>query len=467
MAWAKRIIICLGLLLITHAARARDIDTFTDSQGTLHITNIGSTKSKSAANPPNTPAPIHPGNIPGKVPVSPSVKALVPEAQAPAPKPEAAPAVPIPAAPKRGSRVTHTEGLRVMQVADRSRGQDEPGLAARPPRASFERVSWSPPQPVKPVPNGKITVYRDHHGVVHITNVVQEGKEPASPVTPAPVVQTLPSRVVLPAVQRVSCPELGPEAANYLEAKLRGHTPALAGKTIQRYKDHRDVWHIRNEPSPDLQLPQAQVAASTGQITVPASALGPPVTPTPAAMAWGPGFVRGAADQKVVARRDRRGILHIVTCASPGEMPDQGSPLYFLGKVSPVLQACIVEASQRYRLPISLVLALIRKESNFSHQAVSPKGAMGLMQLMPGTAASLGVRDPFDPQENILAGCRYFRSLLDYFQGNVPLALAGYNAGSHRVISAGFQVPAIKETQEFVTQVMGLYCLLEKQSDSL
>ena len=78
-----------------------------------------------------------------------------------------------------------------------------------------------------------------------------------------------------------------------------------------------------------------------------------------------------------------------------------------------------------------------------------------------------GVRDPFDPRENIQAGCRYFRSLLDSFQGNVPLALAGYNAGSHRVISAGFQVPAIKETQEFVTQVMGLYYLLEKQSDSL
>ena len=79
---------------------------------------------------------------------------------------------------------------------------------------------------------------------------------------------------------------------------------------------------------------------------------------------------------------------------------------------------------------------------------------------MPGTAASLEVRDAFDPRENILAGCRYFRWLVDYFQGNVPLALAGYNAGYNRVISAGCQVPAIKETQEFVTQVMGLYCLL-------
>ena len=90
-------------------------------------------------------------------------------------------------------------------------------------------------------------------------------------------------------------------------------------------------------------------------------------------------------------------------------MPDQNSPVNFLGRVSPALQSCIIEAAQLYRLPIPLILALIRQESNFAHQAVSPKGAMGLMQLMPGTAASLGVRDPFDPRENILAGCRYFR----------------------------------------------------------
>ena len=122
----------------------------------------------------------------------------------------------------------------------------------------------------------------------------------------------------------------------------------------------------------------------------------------------------------------------------------------------------IVEAAHMYRLPVPLILALIRNESNFAAQAVSPKGAMGLMQLMPDTAQLLGVQDPFSPRENIQAGCRYFRYLLDYFQGSVPLALAAYNAGSHRVISAGYQVPKIKETQGFVTQVMGLYYLLDK-----
>ena len=187
-------------------------------------------------------------------------------------------------------------------------------------------------------------------------------------------------------------------------------------------------------------------------------------------MAWGPGLVKpppGASAPTVVARRDQRGVLHIFSRGSGEFLSDQESPGHFLGRVSPALQSCIIEAAQLYQLPIPLILAIIRKESNFAHQAVSPKGAMGLMQLMPGTAASLGVRDPFDPRENILAGCRYFRFLLNYFKGNLPLALAGYNAGYQRVISAGFQVPAIKETQEFVTQVMGLYYLLEKHAANL
>jgi soluble lytic murein transglycosylase-like protein len=115
------------------------------------------------------------------------------------------------------------------------------------------------------------------------------------------------------------------------------------------------------------------------------------------------------------------------------------------------------EASLLYGLPVSLIQALIKVESNFVPWAVSPKGAMGLMQLMPGTAAFLGVRDAFDPRENILGGCRYLRLLLDYFGGSLPLALAAYNAGHERVVSCGYQIPPIKETQNFVTQVLGRY----------
>jgi len=82
---------------------------------------------------------------------------------------------------------------------------------------------------------------------------------------------------------------------------------------------------------------------------------------------------------------------------------------------------------------------------------------MGLMQLMPGTASDLGVRDPYCPRENVLAGCRYFRYLLDTFNQSLPLALAAYNAGAHRVVNAGYRVPGIKETQEFVTDVLENY----------
>ena len=359
-----------------------------------------------------------------------------------------------------------------MPLANRTGKKARPGAAAETPAAHLQRVSWSPPQPVMPSSEGKIVIRRDRQGVIHITNVELDEVPLIAPATPTPAVQkqARPPAAILPAVHEVSCPELGPEVAAYLEAKLLSHSPVWAGQTVRRYRDAQGVWHIVNAPAPDLQSPQAPLMASAGKIAVPAAAHDPPVTPTPPAMAWGPGLVKppsGASAPMVVAQRDRRGVVHIFTHASAEFMSDRDSPVNFLGRVSPALQSCIIEAAELYRLPIPLILALIRKESNFAHQAVSPKGAMGLMQLMPGTAASLGVRDPFDPRENILAGCRYFRQLLDYFQGNVPLALAGYNAGYHRVISAGCQVPAIKETQEFVTQVMGLYCLLEKHASGL
>ena len=127
------------------------------------------------------------------------------------------------------------------------------------------------------------------------------------------------------------------------------------------------------------------------------------------------------------------------------------------------LEPIILEAAQIHRLPPTLIKAVIKAESNFCSWAVSPKGAMGLMQLMPGTADFLGVREPFNPRDNILGGCRYLRELIDLFGGNLPLALASYNAGFQRVIDCGYQIPAIKETQDFVTTVMGRYVAEEKR----
>jgi hypothetical protein len=109
-------------------------------------------------------------------------------------------------------------------------------------------------------------------------------------------------------------------------------------------------------------------------------------------------------------------------------------------------------ASQQHKLPASLIKAVIRVESNFNPEATSPKGAQGLMQLMPGTAEQLQVNNPYDIKENISAGTRYLGMLLQKFNNNLALALAAYNAGPQRVQQCQ-GIPAIKETQGFVRDV--------------
>jgi len=115
--------------------------------------------------------------------------------------------------------------------------------------------------------------------------------------------------------------------------------------------------------------------------------------------------------------------------------------------------AMLDEVADRYALEHALVHAVVRAESNFDPVAVSPKGALGLMQLMPGTAARHHVRNPFLPRENVEGGCRELRDLLDRYAGNLPLALAAYNAGPQRVEDAG-GVPAIAETREYLARVL-------------
>lgn len=118
------------------------------------------------------------------------------------------------------------------------------------------------------------------------------------------------------------------------------------------------------------------------------------------------------------------------------------------------LDRIVGDAAQRYQVAPELIRAVIRVESDFDPRAVSPKGAQGLMQLMPRTAQELGVSDPFDPRQNVMGGTRYLRSLLDRYQGDLPAALAAYNWGMGNLErSGGAFLP--EETRNYIDRVMG------------
>ena len=122
--------------------------------------------------------------------------------------------------------------------------------------------------------------------------------------------------------------------------------------------------------------------------------------------------------------------------------------------------------AHRFGIDPYLVFLIIEKESRFHTRAVSPKGAMGLMQLMPGTARRLGVRKPFDVAENIRAGTQYMRELMDMFGGKVDLVLASYNAGEGAVLKYGRNVPPYRETRDYVKTIGKRYGLTGRKPGS-
>jgi len=119
-------------------------------------------------------------------------------------------------------------------------------------------------------------------------------------------------------------------------------------------------------------------------------------------------------------------------------------------KLKPMIQKVAQETSVN---PL-LLHAVISVESGYDEKAVSRKGAQGLMQLMPQTALRFGVRNAFDPLENVRGGALYLKWLLQYFNGDLKLALAGYNAGENEVVRAGYRIPPIKETRDYVPKVL-------------
>lgn len=126
----------------------------------------------------------------------------------------------------------------------------------------------------------------------------------------------------------------------------------------------------------------------------------------------------------------------------------------------------IASASQLFTVDPDLVRAIIKAESNFNPRAISPKGAMGLMQLMSQTAREMDISNPFDPLQNIHAGVRYLDGLLQRLNQNLPLALAAYNAGPTRVLSQK-GIPPIEETRNYVQRVMKYYRDFKKKSKNM
>ena len=117
----------------------------------------------------------------------------------------------------------------------------------------------------------------------------------------------------------------------------------------------------------------------------------------------------------------------------------------------------IIRVSKGYGVDPNLVKAVIKVESNFNPRAVSPKSAMGMMQLIPATANDYGVDDPFDPRENIDGGVRYLRDLIEVFNGDLELVLSAYNAGVSTAIKYGYSIPPYSETEEYVKKVLAYY----------
>jgi soluble lytic murein transglycosylase-like protein len=137
--------------------------------------------------------------------------------------------------------------------------------------------------------------------------------------------------------------------------------------------------------------------------------------------------------------------------SAPVAMPRDSSPERFAR-----YDQHIREAATLYQIPIELVRAVIKVESDFDPRAVSPANARGLMQMIPETAERMMVSDSFDPRQNIFGGTRYLRVLANLFNGDIELTLAAYNAGEGAVMRYG-GIPPYSETQDYVARVLGFY----------
>lgn len=162
-----------------------------------------------------------------------------------------------------------------------------------------------------------------------------------------------------------------------------------------------------------------------------------------------------ARGQQIALVGDGRGHMVYENVESSRAQP-ASSPRASLRKVEPEIEKLVQQAAERHKVDPQLVRAVIQVESNYNPGAVSSKGAVGLMQLIPATAERFGVQNPYNARQNIEGGVNYLKYLLDMFGGDVTLSLAAYNAGENAVVRRG-GVPQFPETVSYVQKIRRLY----------
>lgn len=194
----------------------------------------------------------------------------------------------------------------------------------------------------------------------------------------------------------------------------------------------------------------------------------------------GAGLAQVQAETLLYHYRDAQGTVHLANQPLdaryrpfvPRAAPQAPAPDPAVGLSAPAvpfagrLGSLVDAAAVRHGIEARLLHAIIAVESAYRPGAVSPKGAIGLMQLMPGTAARFGVHDLKDPAQNLAAGARYLRFLLERFSGNLPLVLAAYNAGEGAIARFGNAIPPFPETRNYVTRVLTRYRALAPEQPS-
>ena len=172
--------------------------------------------------------------------------------------------------------------------------------------------------------------------------------------------------------------------------------------------------------------------------------------------------IASSGDADIYMYIDANGVMHFTNAPTASdreykvfirERKSSSKPFYSTDKYDDI----ITDASDQYGVDSRLVKAIIKAESDFNPRAVSTKGAMGLMQIMPENFQHLQIENPFDPRENIMGGTRYFKYLYDRFEGQLALSLAAYNAGPTTVDHYNKSIPPYRETEQYVERVLKYY----------